>query len=110
MCKLISKLPDNWSEIRRGTAFKAIWNVGNIGLLDWVPGAVVLNFTGGNKLQAQLSTYSLPTVIHPGKSIRLSVDMIAPKQADTYISNWGLMLTNKTQLVFCPLVVRIIVY
>ncbi len=109
-CQLLSKNPDNWARIRRRTTFDAVWNVKNTGTKIWKPDAVVLNYVEGAKLQSGEKTYPLTTYVSPGESVTLIADMITPKTAGTYISTWGLMLTNKTKQVFCTLLVRIVVY
>lgn len=109
-CQLLSKSPDNWTLIKRRTTFDAFWNVKNTGAKVWKPGAVVLNYIEGAKLHSNEKTYALSTYVGPGESTTVVADMITPKAAGTYISTWGLMLTDKSKLVFCTLVVRIVVY
>lgn len=82
----------------------------NTGAKIWKPGAVVLNYIEGAKLHSNEKTYALSAYVDPGGSTILVADMITPKTTGTYISTWGLMLTDKTRLVFCTLVVRIVVY
>jgi next-to-BRCA1 protein 1 len=70
-----------------GKAFDKVWKLRNGGSTKWPVGAV-LSCVGGDKMQAPESVL-IPSVL-PGKSIDVSLRMVAPAKAGRYTGYWRL--------------------
>ncbi|CAH0490936.1 unnamed protein product [Peronospora farinosa] len=70
-----------------GEAFDKVWKLRNGGPNKWPVGAV-LSCVGGDKMQAPESVL-IPSVL-PGKSIDVSLRMVAPAKAGRYTGYWRL--------------------
>ncbi|KAG1710970.1 hypothetical protein DVH05_013690 [Phytophthora capsici] len=70
-----------------GEAFDKVWKLRNGGVNKWPIGAV-LSCVGGDKMQAPESVL-IPSVL-PGKSIDVSLRMVAPAKAGRYTGYWRL--------------------
>ncbi|RAW35750.1 hypothetical protein PC110_g7947 [Phytophthora cactorum] len=70
-----------------GEAFDKVWKLRNGGPNKWPIGAV-LSCVGGDKMQAPESVL-IPSVL-PGKSIDVSLRMVAPAKAGRYTGYWRL--------------------
>ncbi|CEG43234.1 phosphatidylinositol kinase [Plasmopara halstedii] len=70
-----------------GEAFDKVWKLRNGGPSKWPIGAV-LSCVGGDKMQAPESVL-IPSVL-PGKSIDVSLRMVAPMKAGRYTGYWRL--------------------
>ncbi|CAI5716979.1 unnamed protein product [Hyaloperonospora brassicae] len=70
-----------------GEAFDKVWKLRNGGCTKWPVGAV-LSCVGGDKMQAPESVL-IPSV-QPGKSIDVSLRMVAPAKAGRYTGYWRL--------------------
>uniref|UniRef100_M4B4F0 UBA domain-containing protein n=1 Tax=Hyaloperonospora arabidopsidis (strain Emoy2) TaxID=559515 RepID=M4B4F0_HYAAE len=70
-----------------GEAFDKVWKLRNGGSTKWPVGAV-LSCVGGDKMQAPESVL-IPSVL-PGKSIDVSLRMVAPAKAGRYTGYWRL--------------------
>ncbi|CAH0475784.1 unnamed protein product [Peronospora belbahrii] len=74
-----------------GEAFDKVWKLRNGGPTKWPIGAV-LSCVGGDKMQAPESVL-IPSVL-PGKSIDVSLRMVAPAKAGRYTGYWRLSTTD----------------
>jgi hypothetical protein len=75
-----------------GKSFTKIWRLSNEGTCTWSKDYAAVWFSGeklGEALNVQLARE-----VHPGESVEISVDMIVPKEAGTYQSNWKLRNTG----------------
>jgi len=68
--------------------FTKTWRIANTGETTWTT-AYALVFIDGDLMGAEASV-PLSEEVAPGKEVELSVDMIAPDKAGTYISYWKL--------------------
>jgi hypothetical protein len=71
-----------------GEAFVKIWRLQNVGTCSWTQ-EYTLTFFGGDRLGAP-STFPLTTVVPPGETADLAVDMIAASEEGTYQGFWRL--------------------
>jgi len=71
-----------------GTKFTKIWRLRNIGSCVWTAGYSLV-FTSGDRMQ---STDQVPLsgIVHPGESMDVAVDLIAPASAGHYRGYWML--------------------
>lgn len=80
-------IPDD-SRFRPGENFSKTWRLINAGSCTWTREYAVVWFSGDglNANREQIFTGEVP----PGKSVDLTVDMIAPETPGVYQSNWKL--------------------
>lgn len=71
-----------------GQSFTKTWRISNTGETTWTSGYALI-FIDGDLLGAQ-ATVPIPEEVAPGKEVNISVDMIAPETAGSYISYWKL--------------------
>jgi hypothetical protein len=69
-------------------SFTKTWRIANTGKTTWTT-AYALIFIDGDLMGAEASV-PMPEEVAPGKEVELSVDMLAPDKAGTYISYWKL--------------------
>ena len=71
-----------------GQSFTKTWRLQNVGTCPWTKSYKVQLFSG----EAMSAPASVPLTqdVAPGKSVDISVDMVAPKTAGTYQGNWKL--------------------
>jgi hypothetical protein len=67
-------------------SFTKTWRISNTGQTTWTTGYALI-FIDGDLLGAE-AVVPLPEEVAPGKNVDVSVDMVAPDQAGTYISYW----------------------
>jgi hypothetical protein len=77
-------IPDD-SQLERNTSFTKTWLVENSGSVPW-DASFTLRYNGGTAMTAQ-TTLPLPPCA-PGERVPLSIEMIAPPEPGTYVSNW----------------------
>jgi hypothetical protein len=68
--------------------FTKTWRIANTGETTWTTGYALI-FIDGDLMGAEASV-PIPEEVAPGKNVEISVDMIAPETAGTYISYWKL--------------------
>ena len=97
-------IPDG-TEIDPGVAFKKTWSIRNRGSCNWTT-AYTLVFAGGDVMGG--ATTPIPNAVNPGDVTEVSLDLVAPKIAGTYIGHW--QLRNAEGFFFgSPLFVQIVV-
>jgi hypothetical protein len=69
-----------------GQSFTKTWRISNTGQTTWTSDYALV-FIDGDLMGAQ-SSVPIPEEVAPGKSVDVSVDMIAPETAGSYISYW----------------------
>jgi hypothetical protein len=84
-------IPDD-SLIKPSKKFIKIWKLRNIGSCIWTPDYLLV-FISGDQMQGK-SPKKLDATVEPGKTIDLSIDLIAPKDIDYYQGNWMLQDEN----------------
>ena len=81
-------VPDN-TQVSAGQAFTKTWRVKNDGTCAWGPNGSLnaLVFTGGYQMGAP-ERVPLSGAIEPGQTADVSVQLTAPAEAGTYVSQW----------------------
>lgn len=69
-------------------SFTKTWRISNTGQTTWTTGYALI-FIDGDLMGAEASV-PIPEEVAPGKNVDISVDMIAPETAGSYISYWKL--------------------
>jgi hypothetical protein len=80
-------IPDG-TEMQPGQTFTKTWRLQNVGTCAWTKDYTVALFSG-DSLGAQTSVH-LAGKVDPGKTVDISVDMVAPTKEGTYQGNWKL--------------------
>lgn len=81
------------SLLQPGEEFTKTWRIKNTGVCQWTR-QYALVFVSGDRLEGNKVVW-FEKAIQPGKTVDLSVDLIAPKQAGTYIGYWMLRNSDK---------------
>jgi hypothetical protein len=102
-CQVISVTPANGTTFASRTDFDAKWKVRNIGKRNWDKGSVDYAYLSGDKFH-KVSAYDLPQTIKVGETTDLIVDMLAPKDPGTYVTNWTLQVGPNN---FCTMTLAI---
>jgi len=92
-CKLLDQDPADGAKLDGKAIFDAVWEVRNTGSATWDEDNIDFAFFNGDKLHEQ-SVYDLNNSVNSGESIRLIVDMVAPKAAGKYRTVWSLRSGN----------------
>lgn len=80
-------IPDD-TQMQPGQAFTKTWRLQNSGTCTWTSAYSIALFSG--EAMGAAASVALTANVAPGKTIDVSVDMIAPQSAGTYQSNWKL--------------------
>ena len=72
-------------QVRPNEKFRKTWLVKNTGNTTWTP-AYTLMYVSGDKMNGQ--TINIPGNVAPGQTVRLSVDLTAPRDKGTYRGYW----------------------
>ncbi len=75
-----------------GQAFTKTWRLKNIGTCTWTPEYSIV-FVEGSSLGAPASV-KINSTVYPGGTVDVSVAMVAPNAAGSYISNWLMKNTS----------------
>ncbi len=102
-CEVLTVSPAFGTTFKPRTDFDAVWNVKNTGSRKWDRNSVDFVYSSGDKIH-KVSGYDLQKDVNPGKTIKLAVDMQAPKTAANYTTYWELRSGGK---VFCKMTVVI---
>ncbi len=94
------------SPILKGNEFDAVWTVKNISNRTWDLSAVDYAYVSGTRMYKYNARYDMPVTVKPGETVKIVVDMIAPKDAGVYTTNWALM-EGGSVLVNLPLTLRV---
>jgi hypothetical protein len=84
-------VPDG-TTITTGVEFTKIWRLRNIGTCSWNKNYALM-FTDGDYMGTSKS-YPINSVIDPGETVDIDVDLRAPTTPDKYTSYWMLMNTS----------------
>ncbi|OJX40575.1 MAG: hypothetical protein BGO78_06220 [Chloroflexi bacterium 44-23] len=98
-CSVVSASPRMNQEYPPGGDFDGRWTLKNIGTESWDAG-VDLVFMSGTRFQTGPDAFDLPQEVDVNNSVDMIVDMLAPRDAGTYESNWAL---RKGSIYFCNL-------
>jgi hypothetical protein len=104
-CQVMSVTPANGTIFESRTAFDATWRVRNNGQRNWNGDSVDYVFLDGVRMH-KVELYDLQDTVKRGETVALTVDMVAPKQSNTYTTNWTLISGTNT---FCTMSLTIVV-
>lgn len=79
---------EDYSPMRPNQLFTKVWEVKNIGTCIWTTSYAIV-FTFGDRMSG-MSPKFLNQEIKPGETTNLSIDLVAPRDSDTYQGNWML--------------------
>ena len=85
---LLSVSVANRTFVSAGSAFTMTWTLQNVGSCTWTP-SYSLVFDGGNPMNGP-SAQAIGTTVAPGGSTAVSVSLVAPSTAGTYVGWWKL--------------------
>jgi hypothetical protein len=71
-----------------GTVFQKTWRIRNTGDCAW-DASYRLTFLSGNRMSGPRSA-PLEVEVQPGEEVELSVLLVAPESAGTYLGRWQL--------------------
>lgn len=80
-------IPDD-TRMQPGQVFTKIWRLRNTGSCTWSEEYQVFRFSG--EAMAAPDSVPLSEAVAPGQSVEIAIDMVAPKEAGTFQSNWKL--------------------
>jgi len=104
-CEVLSVTPANGTVLGSRTDFDAKWRVKNIGQREWDRNSIDYVYLTGDKFH-KVAGYDLSQSVKRGEILDLIVDMLAPKNAGSYTTNWTLRVGSET---FCTLSLTIVV-
>jgi hypothetical protein len=84
-------MPDG-TRLRPGQSFSKTWRLMNAGSCTWGQGYSAVWFSG--EIMSPSRIQFLRSVVSPGQSIDITIEMVAPKKAGIYQSNWKLSDPN----------------
>ena len=100
---LVSETVADGTVVQRGFPFTKTWKVSNSGTCTWTT-AYKFVFVGGDAMGA-LTMINLAQNVAPGKSIDISLNMVAPANDAIYTGYWTLQSDNGVN--FAPFTVQI---
>lgn len=80
-------IPDD-TKMQPGQSFTKTWRLQNSGTCTWGQGYSIALFSGEG--MGAPASAPIPVEVPPGKSVDISIDMVAPLAAGTYQGNWKL--------------------
>jgi hypothetical protein len=104
-CQVVSVTPANGTRFESRVDFDAKWKVKNVGLKDWEGNSVDYVYLSGDKFH-KVASYDLGKTVEAGATRELIVDMLSPKNAGTYTTNWALQVGADA---FCTMSLTIVV-
>ena len=106
-CQFISQTPADWTNMKSRQIFDTTWILKNTGSKVWGKHSVDVKYRGDTRMHYNVpDLFDIPTGVGVGQKFKLTLDMIAPKKAGYYVSNWGLYLGSQ---VFCKFYVIVVV-
>ena len=79
-------IPDG-TKFQPGDTFTKTWRLQNVGSCAWTSGYDIV-FSGGDAMDAPASVQLTAGTVNPGQKVDVSVDLVAPASAGTYLGNW----------------------
>ena len=104
-CALIDQTPPDDTTMKKNQSFTVKWTVENTGQATWDTNNVDFVYVSGTKM-ATVRAADLPKSVAPGKSVTLSLSMVAPSSANKYKTVWTLEQGKNS---FCKLNISIVV-
>lgn len=103
-CIVTAQAPAQWGVIPPGNEFDANWTIKNVGTQDWASGEVDYYYIDGQAMQKRGDAFDLNQGVDTGDTVKLVVDMVAPRTNGYYTTTWGvryngtLMCTMKIEI------------
>lgn len=98
-CKLMTQTPADWTVMKSRQSFDVAWNLKNVGSKVWGIHGIDVRYRGDTRMHTNVpDLFDIPQRVAPGQRFTLKLDMVAPKLAGYYVSNWGLYVGSQ---VFC---------
>jgi hypothetical protein len=79
---------EDFSLLKPNELFTKVWEVKNIGTCTWTTNYALV-FSWGDRMSG-ISPKYLNKEVKPGDTVNLSIDLVAPRDSDTYQGNWML--------------------
>jgi hypothetical protein len=106
-CQLLAQSPADWSNVKSRQIFDTTWVLKNSGSKAWGKHGIDVKYRGDTRMHYNIPDwFDLPKNVGIGGRLQLTIDMIAPKAAGYYVSNWGLYVGSQ---VFCKFYVIVVV-
>lgn len=86
-CALVKRSPSDGTIFSPRNKFTARWTIKNTGTASWKKGLFYYRYLGGDKFHDR-GEYDIKTILDPGETIVLNVEMYAPKSAGSYQTTW----------------------
>lgn len=102
----VSSSPALSTVMKAGEDFDAVWTVKNISGKTWELGTMDYKYVRGTELHKYEKFFDLNEVVKSGDSVKIRIDMLAPKAVGTYTTHWAVM---QGSTIICNLPVTIIV-
>lgn len=93
-CEIVKQSPKDWTKMKSRQYFDMSWTIKNTGAV-WHAGTTKFSYINGAKMQTRGDSFRIEDAISRGRSIKLTVDMIAPKGLGTYTTLWGIFSGNQ---------------
>jgi hypothetical protein len=104
-CTITEASPSETTIIKVGADFDGRWVVKNTGTETWSASNVDIVYVSGTKFDRQKNIDLKADVAHD-ESLTVVVDMIAPKEPNTYTAMWAIIRGTQT---ICTLPLKIVV-
>jgi len=104
-CQIMNVKPPNGTSFASRKEFVATWTVRNNGQRNWNKDIVDYAFLDGVKIH-KVEAYDLAETIRRGESVDLAVEMVAPKNSNSYTTNWTMRAGTEN---FCTMSLTIVV-
>lgn len=93
-CRLVSTSPTG--SVSAGADLDLTWTVKNTGTRTWKVSSVDYKYVSGAEFHKRGDRYDISETVEPGETVKLVVDVVAPKTAGSYSTNWALVEGNTT--------------
>jgi hypothetical protein len=93
-CTVVTQDPKDNSFITKGTSFTTHWTIKNSTSDVWRADSVDIRFISGNRLHSGNDVMDMPYDVGAGGLLDLTISMVAPSEAGSYVSNWQLAAGN----------------
>lgn len=104
-CQIVSVSPPNGTSYTGRTDFDARWTLRNNGQREWDRTSIDYIYLSGDRFH-KTAAYDLSKNVKVGETVEVIVDMVAPRDAGSYTTNWSLRVGSQT---FCTLALTIVV-
>jgi len=99
-CSITEQSPEFGLDVKPGSDFDAVWVVKNTGSDAWGANNVDFKYISGTKMHEGNDARDMGGDVAVDKTVKLILDMIAPKDKGRYTATWGLVSGPNTLCVF----------